>query len=85
MKCYLAKIQTEGGVRYVGDQSRGLITTLHPSRAARFDMNEGISAPYDALLDDAGSFDLIIISAAACLHPNCNCTGSDEKPNIQRG
>ncbi|MCI0390330.1 MAG: hypothetical protein MOB07_16390 [Acidobacteria bacterium] len=83
MKIYFLRVNTESGLRYVGDRSKGLITTLHPSNARKLDLNQSLPADVASLVDAYGSAEFVLVSQARCLHDRCNCTWSDEKPQVR--
>lgn len=82
MNIYFLRINTESGPRYVGERSKGVLTTLHPSKARRLDFNATLPRDVANLVDEYGSAEFVLVTQAQCLHPKCNCIWTDEKTTV---
>ena len=80
MLIYFLRLKTEGGWRYLGDRSKYVNLTLHPSCAERLDMNEPLPRRVGDAIDEHGSGEFVIVKDAECLNPGCACTWRDERP-----
>jgi len=80
---YFLRVQTKGGPRYAAKRGSGRITTLHPSIAERLDFDKPLPAHVSQLVDDHGGGEFVRAGQAECLHPTCDCTWGDERPNVK--
>jgi hypothetical protein len=83
MLIYLMRVETEGGLRYVGNPEKWVTLTLHPCSAQRFDMNKPLPRSAADAVDKYGVGTFVIVNEAACLSPACDCTWQSERPNLR--